>query len=68
MGSWDTTIESSDDTLVMGNSSLLFPNYQSGAAANATSAGNGIIGPVGEGENTKEEAVEVLRASLHRKV
>lgn len=25
-------------------------------------------GPVAEGEDTKEEAVELLRASLHRKV
>lgn len=65
MGSWDTPIEPFAHTLVIGNDFILSPNYPSGTAVNAT---DGFLGPVAEVGDTKEEAVELLRANLRRKL
>ncbi|RAO72622.1 uncharacterized protein BHQ10_008634 [Talaromyces amestolkiae] len=65
MGSWDTPIEPFVHTLVIGNDFILSPNYPSGTAVNAT---DGFLGSVAEVGDTKEEAVELLRANLRRKL
>ncbi|EED13994.1 hypothetical protein TSTA_102240 [Talaromyces stipitatus ATCC 10500] len=57
-GSW-ATIGRLDD---IGNDSMLSPNYQAGTAVDSARRGNGLASSV------VDEAVELLRASLHRKV